>query len=257
MSEIREFSQANEVSSESPPIENLPLGIREGLAVRASAIGALTGSAISETIRCLGSGVAGLSVPGILTNETADAILSDLNQETDWSEECWLLDENTDVHRVSIAEFEAAPPNFRFSRNDCLRKPSSHSHNLRGFLSALVSDETREFLSSAFGEKVKFRSADIARYRNGHYLRRHSDTFEDRRFGFVWYFCSGWEPGMGGELIIESPAGVATVVHPTQGSIGALAFRKDCYHQVAHVCTTNWVRLSIASHFCADNGTAA
>lgn len=228
---------------------------RLGLAVRADVIRALTSAKLSATLHALSCGVAGLAVGDVLSCEVASAVLADLERETGWSEECWILDENADVKPVMISDFETAPPTRRFSRNECLRKPAAHAYSLRGFLSAIVSNEVRAGLSSAFGENVRFRSADMARYRIGHYLRRHSDAFESRRFGIVWFFSPGWSPSMGGELVIESPAGEVTVITPTQRSIGVLAIRPDCFHQVARVCAVEWVRYSIASHFCADDGT--
>lgn len=224
-------------------------GRRLGLAARAEALAALTGFKIVETVRTLGCGAAGLAVEDVLSPATTSVVLADLECDGGWSEECWVLEANGDVRPVPAAEFEVAPLDCRFSRSDCLRKPAGDAYGLRGLLSAIVSNEARESLSRAFGEEVRFRSADIARYRAGHYLRRHSDTFGERRFGIVWFLSPGWSCGNGGELVIEGPAGDATVVFPRQGAIGALAIRPNCFHLVSRIRATDWVRYSIATHF--------
>lgn len=224
-----------------------------GLRVRNEAISALTSAAISNALRSLSAGISGLAVENVLSPATANAVLRDLEGDTGWSEELWLLN-GTEVQPVSNLDFESAQPNARFSKNECLRKPAPHAWSLRGFLSAIVSNEVRESFSRAFGENVEFRSVDIARYRTGDYLRRHADNFEARRFGFVFFLSSGWLNGAGGELVIESPTGEAIVVYPLQGSIAILSFRQNCFHQVARISKSEWVRYSIAFHFSLRDG---
>jgi len=112
-----------------------------------------------------------------------------------------------------------------------------------------VSDEVRLALSGAFGQNIRFKSVDIARYAKDDYLRRHSDTFDDRRFGFVWFFSAGWSPGDGGELVIENEEGAALVVAPQQGNLAILTFRPGSFHQVAVIRSEHWTRYSIATHF--------
>lgn len=223
-----------------------------GHSVRAETLDALTSSLFGDVLRQLQSGKAGLTTSSVLSAATANAILRDLEADAGWTEEHWILKPGGDVAPASRDEFESVDPVRRFSHNDCLRKPAHTSWALRGFLSALVSDEARVALSSAFGQPVRFRSADMARYTCGHYLRRHSDDFESRRFGFVWFFSPDWQLGAGGELLIESEAGDALVVPPLMASVAALAFRPSCHHQVARVKSSLWARYSVATHFASD-----
>lgn len=244
------LSSRQDISADLPDENEDP---SNGIAVRAEVISALTSIRISEALHSLSSGMAAIALENVISLDVANAVLGDLEQDQGWSEECWILTENANVSIVPVSDFEIVSPALRFSRNECLRKPKAQAWNLRGLLSAIISDEAREFLSEAFGERVKFRSADIARYHTGNYLRRHSDIFEHRRFGLVWFLSSGWSLGMGGELIVESPAGEATVIHPVQRTVGILAIRPDCFHQVARTSTSSWVRYSIATHFSADD----
>src|SRR6185369_2446255 len=134
-----------------------------GLAVHAEAMQILTSPLMTETLQKLGKGVAGLPLERFLSDKSASGILADMQQDAGWAEECWALDEDEDVHPVSVSEFEATRETLRFSRNECLRKPSATAWCLRGLLSAITSEEVRLSLSKGFGCDVKFKSVDMAR----------------------------------------------------------------------------------------------
>lgn len=219
-----------------------------GVSVRRLAIKGLTGASNLRHVKALADGDASSQSTLDIDQVSLDAVRNDLLAEQNWVLESWILDDCQNVSSVDESEFYRADPTKRFSTNYCLRKPSSTAFALRGFLSALISKEVQKGFSDAFGEPVEFKSVDIARYKNGHYLRRHADNFEDRRFGLVFFFNEGWLQGDGGELVVENECGQGISMPPKQGSVGYIAFRKDCYHQVMQL-TGDWERLSVAVHY--------
>lgn len=224
-------------------------GRSRGLGVREEVLALLTGPIVAGVLQKLSQGAAIVNAEEVLTAQTCAWVLQDLCRDGGWRREFWRLDQHDDAQLVSQEGFDDVPADHRFSNNECLRVPARHSWCLRGLLSAVVSEEVRVSLSAAFGCNVRFRSADIARYTLGDYLRRHADTFENRRFGFVWFFSEGWQPGYGGELIVEGDDGAAKVIAPQKGMLVALAFRPSYFHKVAAVSSSRWARYSIATHF--------
>lgn len=183
--------------------------------------------------------------------QAAMAIRRDITDDPTRRYEYWLLDSAQDVSAVSAEEFQAAAPDRRFSRNFCLRKPDRSAMALRGFLSAVVSAEARTILSKAYGQDLRFASADMAMYGQGDYLRRHADVFSNRRLGLVWFMNTDPPTGAGGELVIESASGAGLVVTPSEGSVALIPIRPDHSHLVASVRDGSWLRCSIATHYAA------
>jgi Rps23 Pro-64 3,4-dihydroxylase Tpa1-like proline 4-hydroxylase len=153
------------------------------------------------------------------------------------------------VKPCSAQEFTAAAPERRFSRSGCLRDIPQSALGIRAFISALKSPKVADAFSAAFGERASFRSADIAKYEADHYLRRHSDTFDDRRFGLVFFLSPGWAAGDGGEFVVEAPSGAALATQPEQGRLALLRINPGYHHSVCRIGSQSWVRYSIAVHF--------
>lgn len=222
---------------------------KRGLEIRGATLDLLCGAALGQVLGDLALGASSGRLDRALNKAMTSSVLSDLEQDEGWKEEQWLLEPSGDVRPATPGEFAQASPAARFSRSECLRRPKPQAWALRGFLSALVSPEARQSLSRSYGRAVTFRSAEIARYRDGHYLRRHSDIFDGRLFGFVWFFNPDPPAGAGGELIIEAESGEATVVAPEEGSLAAINFQPNCFHHVARIRGSDWTRYVIASHY--------
>jgi len=227
-----------------------------GLSARDTVLQLLAGQAVQEGIAKLSDSTGCFALEALLDSRISAAIYDDLSIDPGWKEEHWILTEDGEVKPVDLSTFVATNPEQRFSRSDCLRHPASTSWCLRGFLSAVVSPAVKESLSKALGTPVDFASVEIARYRNGHYLRRHSDTFEDRCLGLVWFFSDFWRPGEGGELVADSRSGEAVCVPPVAGTVACIPIRPGNYHQVALVRSQTWIRYSIATHYRVASGTS-
>lgn len=210
-------------------------------------------AALFRSFNETGNGVAGC-LSG-LPDDVVEILKNEMLSISNWNDETWELKDNQEVERVTHETFVQLPPTRRFSSSDCLRKVPESALAIRGLISGLKSEAVHNAVSSALGEKVSFRSADIARYRQGHYLRRHADTYEERRFGLVFFIASGWKSGFGGELVVEGPGGESFVVSPNSGKVAALRIKNGYHHQVAQVVDSTWIRLSIATHFAADDTT--
>ncbi|PRA11979.1 hypothetical protein CQ010_07830 [Arthrobacter sp. MYb211] len=223
-----------------------------GLEVRKSVIEMLSREDSLALISGFGpeqNGVAG-SLSG-LPPVASRSLFEEMRAIQDWKEEAWQLHSNQTVQRVSPQEFGRLSSEEQFSMSDCLREVPADALALRGLISGLKSEEVASSLSSAFGEAVRFKSADVARYRQGHYLRRHADNYEDRRFGLVFFLAPGWRYGYGGELMVEGPGGDAYVIQPHAGAVAALRIKQGYNHQVARMQSVTWTRFSIATHFVA------
>lgn len=209
----------------------------------------LVSSKVLAAISEMGAGVGRAKLIGHLEPNDHGAIVDELADIANWSEEYWILDHDDSVVKVTEQEFNTTEPNLRFSHSDSLRRASEDATATKALMSAVRSDTVAQHFSEAFGRKVEFRSADVARYRSGHYLRRHADTYEDRVFGLLFFLSSGWSAGCGGELIAESPSGEVDVVPPLTGRIGVLPIRPNYWHLVSRVKSADWVRYSVAAHF--------
>ncbi|MFC8194177.1 2OG-Fe(II) oxygenase [Streptomyces sp. NPDC060006] len=220
------------------------------IAFRGTVIGLLTSGAVAQSLARLspGNDAPATSLP-LMPESVTGTLVAELRALTTWSTERWLLTPDDDVAPCSAEEFAAADPERRFSESGCLRDIPQSALAIRAFLSALKSTEVADALSGAFGEPVSFRSADIAKYEKGHYLRRHSDTFGDRRFGFVFFLSGGWAPGDGGELVVEAPSGVTLATRPEQGRVAMLRINPGYHHGVCQIQSPTWVRYSLAAHF--------
>lgn len=222
----------------------------EALAVRQDVINTLTRSAVRSIVADFGSAAYGVAaVAGELDERTTSTLCREFDAVDGWSSETWSIAADGAVSLVSEEEFQVAPATERFSFSDCLRRIPDDALAVRGLLSGLKSDPVTTTLSEALGEQVRFASADVARYREGHYLRRHADTYEERRFGFVFFVSDGWRPGAGGELIVEGPHGDSYVFGPVAGRIAALRIAPGYQHQVARIQDEAWCRYSVAAHF--------
>lgn len=178
-----------------------------------------------------------------------ETICDDMSNISLFDEEHWSINTDGSVKLVSENDFNGLPPENRFSKSGCMRKVPNEALGIRAVVSALKSQEVSSAISEALGESVSWKSSDIARYHHGSYLRAHSDTFEDRRIGLVFFANTGWNPGFGGELVVTSPSGITKVVAPIGGRIAAIRIRDGYTHQVAEMLDSSWNRLSIANHF--------
>lgn len=181
-------------------------------------------------------------------------LASELMTSSQWEEEYWVLDEQGDVHRASPEVFLATAGQSRFSRSDSLRE--AHRRlipSLTHLERVLQSSDLSHALSGAYGKPVHFLSLEVARYRNRHFLRRHSDLSGGRRFAIVLFFSEGWQPGYGGELIFEAPSGAITAIQPVGGTGAVIPIQLGCWHAVKPVQASSWVRISLSVHFGTSN----
>src|SRR5215510_6938094 len=181
-------------------------------------------------------------------------LTSELMTSSLWEEEYWALDEQGDVQLVSPQVFLATAGQSRFSHSDSLRE--AHRRLIPSLMNlerVLQSSDLGRALSAVYGEPVHFLSLEVARYRNGHFLRRHSDLVGGRRFAIVIFFSEGWQPGYGGELIFEAPSGAITAIQPVVGTGAVIPIHLGCWHAVKPVQTPSWVRISLSVHFGTSN----
>lgn len=220
------------------------------IAFHSKTIDMLTAAPVTEALGQLrpGSEAPATSLP-LMPADMTHPLVSELAALPTWATEHWLLTPDDNVKPCSAQEFTAAAPERRFSRSGCLRDIPQSALGIRAFISALKSPKVADAFSAAFGERVSFRSADIAKYEADHYLRRHSDTFDDRRFGLVFFLSPGWAAGDGGELVVEAPSGAALATQPEQGRVALLRINPGYHHSVCRICSQSWVRYSIAVHF--------
>ncbi|MCG0996257.1 MULTISPECIES: 2OG-Fe(II) oxygenase family protein [Acetobacteraceae] len=209
----------------------------------------LCGTSIREALLEIRDGEPVVQIMHALPDATAIEIFRELALEEAWQEEFWIFTNRHEAELVSREKFELAHGPERMSRNACLRKPSTEMKTFRALLAAIVSQEVSTAFSDISGETVSFKTADMARYEHQHYLSRHQDLFDDRRFALIWFFAPDWQDGCGGELIVEAETGSAKVVRPHFGSVAVLAIKEGCYHQVAAVASQVWRRFSVAVHF--------
>ncbi|WP_432145959.1 2OG-Fe(II) oxygenase [Streptomyces sp. bgisy084] len=217
---------------------------------RNEVIGFLTRSSVTEALASVRRTKAGcvLAAPS-LPQEIGQRMLDELTATQEWISERWLRRSDETAARVSHARFIRSAPSIRLASNDCIYEvPADHVH-LRGFLSAVRSEEVQSHFSSAYGEAVRFQSSDVARLRHSQYLRRHSDNHEGRRFGLVFFLSPGWSEGLGGELVVEAPSGQCIAVAPKQWRIAVIRISDEYRHNVCAVRSRSWIRYSVAVHY--------
>jgi hypothetical protein len=190
-----------------------------------------------------------LSAMPLLPPEAAGFFLAGMQEQQAWKLEKWLIFPDESVRICSDEEFEAAAPETRFSYNDCLRKLPPDAYHVRGLISAMASKEVASALSEAYGSPIFLKGIDMARYTEGHYLRRHADTFNDRHFGLIFFLAADWAPGDGGELVVEAPTGEARVAFPKQGDVALLRISPGFHHKVCQVRSSIWTRYVLSVHF--------
>lgn len=184
----------------------------------------------------------------LLPTELTDAVHSELAAEPGWLTECWVRTPSSRTRLVTPEAFMQAPPTHRTVNIDNL-PDHSWPPLLAGLVAGLRDPRVAEAFSTAYGEALEMRSQDVARYRRGQYLRRHSDTFERRRFGLVFFLSRGWEVGHGGELVVEPPSGESVVVVPRAADVAMLRISPGFMHHVSPVRSGEWVRYSVAAHY--------
>ncbi len=221
------------------------------LAVREAVISLLTSEAALETVQSFSSGetTPRPRVIGCLPDDLRQVCHSEITQITTWSEERWALRSDNSVALVDKQEFEATPASLRFSYSDSLRTGVEPALAVRGLLSGIRSRDVADAFSHAYGDKIEYKSSDVARYRDGHYLRRHADTFADRVFGVLTFLSPDWSHSHGGELVVEAPDGSVDCIAPEPGTLAMLPIRPGFQHLVSRIRTSDWVRFSVASHF--------
>lgn len=224
------------------------------MAVRAAIISILTSEKALQSIHSFSN--AETPRPrriGTLPEDLRSVCHSELLQIDTWSEERWVLRDDNSVAAVGEDEFLAQPPSKRFSHSDSLRTGAEPALAIRGLLSGIRSPEVAESFSQAYRKTVEYKSSDVARYRRGHYLRRHADTYADRVFGVLVFLSPDWTPSHGGELVVEAPDGSVDCIAPDPGTLAVLPIRPGFQHLVSRIRTVDWTRFSIASHFSLAN----
>lgn len=229
------------------------IGREIGLQVRREVIGYFTGSYFLKQLEeVLATDTLARSC-ALPTSLLCARVLADMASDDGWAEEFWTIDESAVVHMVDDDDFFAAAGIRRFSRSDTLRHPRRDAYALRGLLSGLRSPEvSAAFSSVAQLDAVRYKTADIARYRTGHYLRRHDDVYDGRIFGLVFFLHDDWDPQWGTHLIAEKPDGRCAVVEPVPGSVAVMRLAGGHFHQVQPNHSDSWDRYSIAVHFGVD-----
>lgn len=224
------------------------------LAVRAAVISLLTSETAIETARSFGGdGTPRPQVIGTMPDDLRNVCHSEMTRVNTWSEERWVLRDDDSVGLVKEQEFMTTRPSQRFSYSDSLRTGADPALAVRGLLSGVRSPDVAAAFSQAYGKKVEYKSSDVARFRNGHYLRRHADTYADRVFGVLIFLSPDWAPCHGGELVVEAPDGSVDCIAPEPGALAMLPIRPGFHHLVSRIRTSDWVRFSIASHFSKVN----
>ena len=228
-------------------------GREDALRIRRHIINQITAPPVLEAIGQFGRGREHRA--GVIAR-IDDGMRADLTSELlglhTWQEEHWILNEDESVSPATEIEFVATPGTQRFSNSDSLRAAPREAMATRALMSALKSSEVGSAFSAAYGSTITFRTADIARYRLGHYLRRHSDTYEDRVFGLVFFLADGWQQAYGGQLIVEYPDGRVHVIAPDPADVVVLPIAPGYWHMVSEVTGRSWERLSVAAHFGID-----
>lgn len=143
-----------------------------------------------------------------------------MTQITTWSEERWALRSDNSVALVDKQEFEATPASLRFSYSDSLRAGVEPALAVRDLLSGIRSRDVADAFSHAYGSKIEYKSSDVARYRYGHYLRRHADTFADRVFGVLTFLSPDWSHSHGGGACRRSSRRKCRLHRPRARSFG-------------------------------------
>ncbi|MEU4799663.1 2OG-Fe(II) oxygenase [Streptomyces sp. NPDC023327] len=222
----------------------------EAVAYRRRVVDLLTGDAMRGAVEELRpGGPAVLTTLPLLSPEEAAYFHRGMQQQEAWTLEKWLILPDESVRMCSDEEFAAAPPEQHFSHNDCLRRLPADAYAVRALISAMESPEVASALSDAYGAPLTVKGVDMARYTEGHYLRRHTDTFDDRHFAVIFFLADGWTPGDGGELVVESQSGAAEVAYPLQGHVALLRISPGYHHQVCRNKSDTWVRCGLSVHF--------
>ncbi len=217
--------------------------------VRETLVAALTAPAVLDGVASLADdeGVCAAQLP-LLPEGVTRPLVTELAAQPGWVTECWVRTPSSRARQVTPERFLAEPPARRTVNIDNLREPS-WPPLLRGVVAGLADMRVAAAFSAAYGEPLELRSQDVARYRRRQYLRRHSDTFERRRFGLVLFLSSGWQPGHGGELVVEPPSGESVVLAPVAGRLAMLRISPGWMHHVSPVRSASWVRYSVAAHY--------
>lgn len=227
------------------------LGDRErGLRVREGTINFFSGSAFRSALHEVvreDSLAQTLSLPAAIERES---IQRDMMRDPGWREEYWELQCDDNVERLDGSAFHELPSGQRFSHSDCLRHPQGNAFALRGMLSGLHSPEVLTAMTAVVGSgRISYMTADIARYRPGHYLRRHDDVYDGRVFGLVFFLHADWERQFGARLKAEKPDGRSVVVEPLGNTVAVMRLADGHYHQVEQNLASAWDRYSVAVHF--------
>ncbi|SPJ32789.1 2OG-Fe(II) oxygenase [Kushneria phyllosphaerae] len=192
---------------------------------------------------------AAVALPNALPLPIVEYVKNELKSSDKWRKEYWVLDDDESVSLVDKKVFYQTSPSKRFSNNQTLRTVTKEQQALSAFLSTLHDKKIAEYLSNLYDEEVEACASDIAKYSKGQYLRRHSDLFENRRFGIIFFFNDEWKEGNGNEFIVEGKSGDAYVVPPKPGDAVILNIQPGFQHQVAMSQSDEWIRYSVATHY--------
>lgn len=222
-----------------------------GLNIYEETISHFTHPSFLEQLQNVVQGNSLAQVASLPEQMTANLIYRDMVSDPNWLEEFWVLNSDESVSRVDDNQFHERAEIARFSHSDTLRSPSRSAFALRGFLAGLKSQQVSEAFSQTLHNcgPVNYKTADIARYRPGHYLRRHDDLYDGRIFGLVFFFHDLWEATYGARLIAEKPDGRSVVVSPQPGTYALMRLAHGHFHQVEVNTSPAWDRYSVAVHF--------
>ncbi|MEU4820352.1 2OG-Fe(II) oxygenase [Actinomadura sp. NPDC023710] len=222
----------------------------EAVAYRRRVIDLLTGDAIRTAVAEMRpGGESVLTTIPLLSPELAAYFHLSMQEQQAWAMEKWLILPDESVRICNDEEFAAAPPEQRFSYNDCLRKLPRDAYPVRALFSAVESPEVAAALGQAYGAPLGARGVGMNRYSKGHFLRRHSDIFDDRHFAMIFFLSGGWTLGDGGELVVEANSGAAQIAYPIQGHVALVRFGPGHHHQVCQTISNTWVRYNLGAHF--------
>lgn len=225
-----------------------------GLTIRAETIKFFSGTSFSDTLSEVIHGDSLAQTMTLPSGIEREAIHRDMVVDDGWREEYWEIQSDGEVERRDRSAFSRLPGNRRFSHSDCLRRPLRDAYALRGLLSGLHSSDVLTAITSVIGRgPVSYMTADIARYRPGHYLRRHDDVYDGRIFGLVFFLHPKWESSAGSRLVAEKPDGRSMVVEPLSNTVAIMRLADDHFHQVEQNVSRSWDRYSIAVHFGLSN----
>ncbi|MFO0749882.1 MAG: 2OG-Fe(II) oxygenase family protein [Myxococcota bacterium] len=139
--------------------------------------------------------------------------------------------------KMSEAAYLALPEADRFFRFGLLSKsklvwPRSKDADLfLDFSMAVADPRMRVFFEAVSGYALGKSETSVRSMRRGDLLARHRDDIGARRLSYFIYLTPGWQPGFGGELVMERDGGAPELVVPEYNSCAIFDVR--AWHYIA------------------------